>query len=136
MSPKQIRLKIFRSLCWHDCDFMCSHIPLPTTVISRMLGISLYQCRKQMRILVEYGLAESCSCVVDREECPLPYHGFRITEKGRKSDIAKYCSLQHARICARCFGGSAENWLSSDFDDRWLGREDKIRIRIDRSPGD
>ena len=124
MTQKQIRLKVFRLLCWHDCDFMSSWIPLPTTVIAKMLGISLYQCRKQMRILVQEGLAERCSCVLDREDSCLPYNGFMITEKGRKTDISKYCELQNARICAKCFGTKVESWLPRDFDKRWLSRED------------
>ena len=125
MTQKQIRLKVFRSLCWHDCDFMCSWIPLPTTVIAQMLKISLYQCRKQMKILAQDGLVESCSCILDREESLLPYNGFRITEKGRKTDIYKYCQLQEARICAKCFGGCVEIWLPTDFDVRWLGKGER-----------
>jgi DNA-binding Lrp family transcriptional regulator len=125
MTQQQIKLKVFKALCQHNCDFMCSWIPLPTTVIANLLNVSLYQCRKQMKQLVKDGLAESCSCVLDREESLLPYHGFKITAKGRKTDIAKYCELKHARICAECFGGDVKEWLASDFDKRWLGREER-----------
>ena len=133
MTQQQIKLKVFRSLCQHDCDFMSCWIPLPTTVIARLLNVSLYQCRKQMKRLVEEGLAKSCSCIVDKEESLLPYHGFTITDKGRKSDIYKYCSLKHARICAECFGGSVKSWLPLDFDVRWLGK-DENHVQQERMP--
>lgn len=120
-----VKLKVFRSLCQHDCDFMSSWIPLPTTVIARMLNVSLYQCRKQMKELVEEGLAISCSAILDREESLLPYHGFKITDKGRRTDIYRYTALKSARICAECFGGTVESWLITDFDVRWLGKGER-----------
>lgn len=120
-----IKLKVFRSLCRHDCDFMSSWIPLPTTVIARTLNVSLYQCRKQMKELVGEGLAISCSAIIDKEESLLPYHGFKMTEKGRSTDIYRYIALKEARICAECFGGTVESWLITDFDMRWLGKGER-----------
>lgn len=117
---RKIRIKIFGSLCWHDCDFMSCWIPLPTTVISQMLGISLYQCRKQMKKLVQEGLAESCSAILDKEESLLPYRGFRLTPKGKKHDIHKYCELKHARICSECFGGTIDSWIIDKNIRKWI----------------
>ena len=125
MTQQQIKLKVFRELCRHDCDFMSSWIPLPTTVIARILNVSVYQCRKQMKRLVEEGLAVSKSSILDREESLLPCNGFGITDKGRSTDIYRYTALKNARICAKCFGGTVESWLISDFDVRWLGKGER-----------
>lgn len=125
MTQQQMKLKVFKSLCDHDCDFMSCWIPLPTTVIARILNISLYQCRKQMKKLVEEGLVRSCSAILDAEESTLPYHGFKITDKGRSTGIYKYTALKSARICAECFGGTVESWLITDFDKRWLGKGER-----------
>lgn len=122
---KQIKIKVFYQLCQHDCDFMSSWIPLPTTVIARIINVSLYQCRKQMQRLVEDGLAVSCSAILDKEESLLPYRGFKITDKGRSTGIYKYTALKSARICAECFGGTVESWLINDFDTRWLSNQDR-----------
>lgn len=125
MTQQQIKLKVFRELCRHDCDFMSSWVPLPTTVIARILNVSVYQCRKQMKRLVEEGLAVSKSAILDREESLLPYNGFGITNKGRSTDIYRYTALKSARICAKCFGGTVESWLITDFDVRWLGNGER-----------
>ena len=125
MTQQQIKLKVFRELCRHDCDFMSCWIPLPTTVIARILNISVYQCRKQMKKLVEEGLARSCAAILDAEESTLPYHGFTLTDKGRSTGIYKYTELKSSRICAECFGGTVESWLITDFDVRWLGKGER-----------
>ena len=134
LTQRQIKLKVFDSLCSHDCDFMSSWIPLPTTVIARILNVSVYQCRKQMKKLVEEGLAASCAAVIDREESCLPYHGFTITDKGRRTDIYRYNALKNARICAKCFGGTVESWLISDFDVRWLGKAERRASDVSKNP--
>lgn len=121
-NDQQIRLKVFRELCRHDCDFMSCWVPLPTTVIAQCQGISLYKCRKAMKQLVEDGLAVRTSCVLDREDSLLPYNGFHITEKGKKTQIYMYCALRSARIAAACFDASVESFLPETFDRRWLGK--------------
>ena len=78
-----------------------------------------------MKKLVEEGLAISCSAILDAEESTLPYHGFKITDKGRSTDIYRYYELKNARICAECFGGTVESWLITDFDVRWLGKGER-----------
>ena len=127
-AEKQNQLKVFRSLCSHSCDFMSCWIPLPTTVIAKSLGISLYQCRKAMRQLVAEGLAVSDSCVIDCEN-PLPYNGYTITEKGRQTGIYMYISLRSARICAECFDASINCFLPEDFDYRWLSRTERQAVQ-------
>lgn len=124
MTPHQIKLKVFRELCRHDNDLMSCWVPLPTTAIAAYLHISLYQCRKQMRQLVAEGLAVRSSCApLYSEDCSLPYHGFLITEKGRDTDIYRYCALKNARICAECFGYPMEQFLPEKFNYKWIGKE-------------
>ena len=129
-TTKQDKLKVFRELCRHDNDLMSCWVPLPTTVIAECLHISLYQCRKLMRQLVEEGLAVRSSCPSDNEDSSLPYHGFLITEKGRDTDIYRYCSLKSARICAECFGGPMEQFLPTTFNYAWIGKEAPVREQL------
>ena len=130
MTTKQVKLKVFRELCRHDNDLMSCWVPLPTTVIADCLHISLYQCRKYMRQLVTEGLAVRSSCPSDSEDSSLPYHGFLITEKGRDTDIYRYCSLKSARICAECFGGPMEQFLPTTFNYAWIGKEAPAREQL------
>lgn len=122
-TPHQIKLKVFKQLCWHDCDFMSCWVPLPATVIAHTLNISAYQCRKQMRQLVAEGLAVRTSCTLDGDDYILPYNGFLITEKGRDTDIYRYCALKNARICAECFDAKLESFLPEKFNYKWIGKE-------------
>ena len=126
-TSKAIRLKVFRSLCWHDNDLMSCWVPLPATLIAQQLGISVYQCRKHMRALVEEGLAARThiNSVVFSEDSSIPYHGFTLTDKGRKTGIYYYTSLRSARIAAHCFGGSVESFLPAGFDTRWLRKDER-----------
>ena len=130
-TPSQVKLLVFREICRHDNDLMSSWVPLPATVIAKCLNISLYQCRKQMQRLVRDGLAVRSSCApLYVEDCTLPYHGFLITEKGRDTDIYRYCALKSARICAECFGGSMEQFLPETFNYAWIGKEAPKRDQL------
>ena len=124
-SSRKLRLKVFRTLCWHDNDIMSGWVPLPTTIIAQQLGVSVYQVRKHMKALVEDGLATKTSCVLNSEDSCLPYHGFTITDKGRKRGIYHYTSLRSARIAAAGFGGSVESFLPTGFDVRWLHKDER-----------
>ena len=130
MTPRQIKLKVFRELCYHENDFMSCWIPLPTTVIAQCLNISVYQCRKAMRQLVAEGLAVRSSCPSESEDCSLPYHGFLITEKGRDTDIFRYCALKSARIFAACFDARLETLLPMKFNYAWIGKETPEEMKI------
>lgn len=131
MTPHQIKILVFRALCWHDNDLMSCYMPLPTTVIAKTLNISLYQCRKAMQRLVMEGLSVRSSCApLHIEDSSLPYHGFQITQKGRDTDIYRYCSLKSARICAECFGGPMEQFLPETFKYSWIGKEAPKREQL------
>lgn len=111
MADNKIKIKVFNKLCRHCCCLMYGWVPLPCTAISRQLGISLYKCRQAMKTLVAEGLAVRTSCILDPEESMLPYHGFAVTEKGKKTGIYKYNAQKEARICASVFGESEEGFL-------------------------
>ena len=110
---RKIRIKVFNALCSHCTDIMDGWVPYPCTVIAYQLGISLYKCRKAMRELVKEGLATQTSCILDREESMLPYHGFTVTDKGRKTGIYRYNLKKEARICAECFDYPESEFLRS-----------------------
>lgn len=119
LTSRQIRLKVFALLCKSDLEIMCGWIPCSCPYIARTLNISLYQCRKHMKALVEEGLAVRGSVIIDREESLLPYNGFHVSEKGKDTDIYMYCALKEARILAECFNGRVEYFLPKNFDMRW-----------------
>ena len=108
---RKIRIKVFDALCGHCTNIMDGWVPYPCTVITHQLGISLYKTRKAMRELVKEGFAAQKSCILDREESMLPYHGFTVTDKGRKTGIYRYNLKKEARICAECFGYPESEFL-------------------------
>lgn len=124
-SEKQIKQKVFRELCRHDCDFMSCWVPLPTTVIAHCLELSLYKVRKAMKQLVVEGLAVKAACVLDREDSLLPYNGFHITAMGKSTGIYMYVALRNARIAAACFDASVESFLPAGFNLRWLHKTER-----------
>lgn len=107
---RKIKIKVFAALCDHAMNIMDGWVPYPCTVIARRLNVSVYQARKAMKALVNEGLAQRTSCVLDREECALPYHGFTITAKAKKTAIFRYLAKREAKVCAECFGFPEEQF--------------------------
>ena len=78
--------------------------PLPSTLLCVDCNLSLYQTRKQLKKLKEMGLVESCiECVVD-EEINFIIRGYRLTEKGKKTDEYKKAWDEERQNCKECFG--------------------------------
>lgn len=110
---RKIKIKVFAALCWHALNIMDGWVPYPCTVIARRLNLPIYRVRKAMKSLVSEGLAQRSSCVLDREESALPYHGFTITDAARKTAIYRYQARKEARICAECFGFAEDDFFWS-----------------------
>lgn len=113
LGDRKIKIKVFAALCSHAVNIMDGWVPYPCTVIAQRLNTSVYQVRKAMKTLVSEGLAQRSSCVLDWEECALPYHGFTITDKGKKTAIFRYEARKEARICAECFGCQEDDFFWS-----------------------
>lgn len=78
--------------------------PYPSTGLCDVCNLSLYQTRKQLKKLKEMGLVESCiECVVD-EERNFIIRGYRVTEKGKKTDEYKKALSEERQICKEIFG--------------------------------
>lgn len=73
------------ALCTHSTNIMDGWHPFPAWAVAQCAGVSLYKARKELRKLKEEGLAYTFSAVLDSEE-PLPYNGWGITEKARKTE--------------------------------------------------
>ena len=110
---RKIKIKVFAALCSRSLNMMDGWVPYPCTVIARRLNISVYQARKAMKALVGEGLAQRTSCVLEPEECALPYNGFKITDAAKKTAIYRYQARKEARICAECFGFPEEEFYWS-----------------------
>ena len=115
---RKIKIKVFAALCSHAVNIMDGWVPFPCTVIAWRLNTSVYQVRKAMKALVSEGLAQRSSCVLDPEECGLPYNGFTITDAAKKTAIYRYEARKEARICAECFGFSEDDFFGSFCGDR------------------
>lgn len=113
LGDRKIKIKVFAALCSHAVNIMDCWVPYPCTVIAWRLKISVYQVRKAMKVLVSEGLAQRCSCVINPEECALPYNGFTITDAARKTAIYRYEARKEARICAECFGFPEDDFFRS-----------------------
>lgn len=91
-------------LCRHCASIMQGWIPLPSTCISKDLGKSLYQTRKELKRLKEQGLVQSDRyCVVDEDRNYL-ISGFQITDKGKDTPEYKKAWAEEREICKEAFG--------------------------------
>ena len=107
----ELESKVLADLCGHCVGIMDGWVPYPARLIAKHLNITLYATRKALKRLKELGLVESISMVLDSEECSLPYHGFTVTKKAKKTLEYKNEAWKEAAICAECFGGEIKDWL-------------------------
>lgn len=103
---------VLYELCRHSCNLMDSWMPYPCNAIAENLSISKYAARKCIKELREMGLVEKDSMILDREYCSMPYNGFCITAKAKKSDTFKRAAKDEAKICAEIFGDTEDMWYN------------------------
>lgn len=96
--------RVLYTLCRHNLNIMDGWLPFPSTAISRILDISLYKTRKELKKLKEQGLVESCIDSISDDEGTCVLRGYRITEKAKETEEYKKAFEEERKICKECFG--------------------------------
>jgi hypothetical protein len=78
-------------------------IPMPSTVLSRILGESLYETRKKIKFLKEQGLIESVRYCEVTDEGNFLIAGYQITEKAKNTPAYKMAWNEERKICKEIF---------------------------------
>lgn len=94
---------LFYIICRHCVSIMDGWIPVPSTCLSHLTGMSLYQTRKKLKELKEQGLVDSDLYVEMGEERPILVRGYIVTEKGKQTEEYKHAHEAERRICKEVF---------------------------------
>ena len=86
---EELEKKVLYMLCCHCLDTYCGYLPLPSTLISKDLNISLYRARKILSALKGYGYIESFCYSETDEEGNHILRGYRITNNAKKTEEYK-----------------------------------------------
>lgn len=104
--------KVFYALCRHCVSIMDGWVPYPAWAIAQSCGLTIHQTRRELNKLRDLGLCAVDIMALDKEDYILPYRGWQITRQARTTQQYKEAELQEAKLCAECFGGTVESYLS------------------------
>lgn len=96
--------EVLYHLCRHCVSIMQGWIPMPSTCLSKTLGKSLYQTRKELKRLKEQGLIDSVRYCGVYEEGNYLMCGYRITDKAKATQEYKKAWNEEREICKKVFG--------------------------------
>lgn len=101
--------KVFEALCRHSCCIMGGWYPYPSTCIKEVTGLSLYKVRKELHTLRDLGLVEVDRYCEVGEDRNYLISGWRVTDKGRQTEIYKRLDKEEADRVRECFHFDIEN---------------------------
>lgn len=90
-------------LCRHCVGIMDGFYPYPARLIAEQTGVSISTARRRLRQLKKEGLVETFSVGPD-DEFPIPYNGWRVTEKGEETEEYKAAWEKEKKLCREIFG--------------------------------
>lgn len=93
---------LFYIICRHGVSIMDGWIPVPSTWLSHLTGMSLYQTRKKLKELKEQGLVDSDLWVEPGEERPILVRGYIVTEKGKQTEEYREAYEEERELCKKC----------------------------------
>lgn len=111
--------EVLLAVCRHSTSIMDGWIPVPARIIATAAGTTLYKARKELRRLKAEGYVYTYSAILDQEE-PLPYWGWGVTDKARKSEEYLQAAKEEAEICESCFDIPKEEMLKSLLDENGI----------------
>ena len=92
-------------LCRHVVRIMDGWHPYPARLIAEQTKVSVSTARRRLRELKKQGLVK---LIYENpgpdDECALPYWGFTITEKAKKTKEYKMAQEEERKICQEVFG--------------------------------
>lgn len=95
---------ILYKLCRHCVDVMGGYYPMPSTLLSKDTGLSLYKTRKELKALKNLGLVISDRYCVVGEDKNYLLNGYTITEKAKDTEEYKTAYEEEKVIFKKCFG--------------------------------
>lgn len=94
---------LFR-LCRHHMSLIDGWIPYPSTCLSKVCGLTLYQTRKELKKLKEQGFVTSERYCEVGEDGNILIAGYVITDKAKKTEEYKKAYEEECALCKECFG--------------------------------
>jgi hypothetical protein len=91
-------------LCRHSVSIMGGWLPLPSTVLSEVLGESLYKTRKKLKFLKEQGLITSVRYCNVTEDGNYLMAGYAITANAKGTLEYEMAWNEERELCKKCFG--------------------------------
>ena len=95
--------EVLYRLCRHCVSVIDGWVPYPSTILSKVCGMSLYKTRKELKKLKELGYVKAdrwCDAGEDRNYL---VSGYTITEKAKETEEYKKAYAEEANICKWCF---------------------------------
>lgn len=93
---------VLYKLCCHCVGIMDGWRPFPSTILSELCGMSLYETRKELKKLKARGLVVSARMTT--EESNLIMNGYTITPAARETEEYKKAFEEERRLVKECFG--------------------------------
>lgn len=91
-------------LCRHSVSIMDGWVLMPSTVLSHILGESLYKTRKKLKSLKEQGLVTSGRYCNVTEDGNYLISGWEITKKAKSTPEYDLAWNEERELCKECFG--------------------------------
>lgn len=98
--------EILYHLCRHCVSIMDGWYPFPSTVLSKLCGLSLYKTRKELKRLKQEGfvISQHYSEYSDWDCQYHLYNGYTITTKAHETEEYKKAFEEERKLVKECFG--------------------------------
>ena len=92
------------AICRSCTSIMDGWVPIPSTCVAKMCGMTLYKARKEIKKLKEKGLVTSSRYVERGEERTYIINGYTITKAAKTTREYITAYSEERRICKEAFG--------------------------------
>ena len=96
--------KVLLYLCSHCVSIMDGYIPFPSTVLSKVCGLSLYKTRKELKTLKEQGYVIADRYTEVTEDGNILLNGYTITDKAKETEEYKTAFECERKIVKEIWG--------------------------------
>lgn len=96
--------EVLYHLCRHCVSIMNGFIPLPSTVLCKLCGLSLYKTRKELKNLKKQGYVVADRYTENTEERTILINGYTITDKAKETEEYKKAYQEERELCWEAFG--------------------------------
>ena len=96
--------EVLYHLCRHCVSVMDSQYPFPSTLLSKVTGMSLYKTRKELKKLKEQEYVVSTRYWETTEDGTIILNGYGITTKAHETEEYKKAYAEEREACKKIFG--------------------------------